>query len=195
MNLLILDNYDSFTFNLVHYVEQFCDKVTVIRNDEITLDQVDAFDAIILSPGPGLPKDAGIMPQLIERYAPTKKILGVCLGHQAIAEAFGAKLINLKEVLHGVAVPIQVTEESEPIFRGMPATIKTGRYHSWAVSNNAFPEELTTTAVDAKGNIMAFRHTEYDLSGVQFHPESLLTEHGLKMIENWIRSNSPNISV
>lgn len=188
MKLLILDNYDSFTFNLVHYVEQFCDEVTVIRNDKITLGQVDEYDAIILSPGPGLPIDAGIMPQLIKRYAPTKKILGVCLGHQAIAEAFGAKLINLKEVLHGVAVPIQVIEESEPIFTGIPISINTGRYHSWSVSSDEFPEELIPTAVDADGNIMALRHTEFDVSGVQFHPESLLTEYGLKMIENWVRS-------
>lgn len=186
MKLLILDNYDSFTFNLVHYVEQFVDDVVVKRNDETNLQEVEAYDAIILSPGPGLPKDAGIMPQLIKRFAASKKILGVCLGHQAIAESFGSKLINLDEVLHGVAVPIKVTQQEESIFKGLPSTINTGRYHSWVVGAESLPDCLEATAVDERGHVMAFRHVEHDVRGVQFHPESLLTDHGLQMIKNWI---------
>lgn len=188
MKTLILDNYDSFTFNLVHYVEQFCDDITVKRNDEISLDEVDAFDAIILSPGPGLPKRAGIMPQLIERYAPTKRILGVCLGHQAIGEAFGASLKNLNQVHHGVAIPINVLGKDEPLFRELPHRIDTGRYHSWVIDGESIPSDLIVTATDDDGEVMAIRHREYDVCGVQFHPESLLTPEGLKVIENWVRS-------
>lgn len=186
MKMLILDNYDSFTFNLVHYVEQFVDAVEVKRNDEASIEEIENYDAIVLSPGPGLPKDAGIMPELIGRYASTKKILGVCLGHQAIAEHFGGKLINLNEVLHGVAVPIEVVDASEPMFNQLPRNFKTGRYHSWSVAEEEFPEMLKVTATDRNGNVMALRHREYDVSGVQFHPESLLTEHGLQMIKNWV---------
>lgn len=187
MRVLILDNYDSFTFNLVHYVEQFVDDVVVKRNDEISLPEVDLFDAIILSPGPGLPNDAGIMPKLIIEYSESKKILGVCLGHQAIAEAYGGKLINLDAVLHGVAVPIKVIDKKENLFNNMPNTIQTGRYHSWVVASADLPQSLTVTAVDEAGNVMALRHKLHDVRGVQFHPESLLTEHGLKMIENWVK--------
>ncbi|MFT6210360.1 MAG: anthranilate synthase component 2 [Bacteroidia bacterium] len=189
MRILILDNYDSFTFNLVHYVEQFCDDVTVKRNDEITLSEVEAFDAIILSPGPGLPKDAGIMLSLIGRYAETKKILGVCLGHQAIGEAFGSKLKNLNKVHHGVAIPIEIIDDAESLFRGIPSRIETGRYHSWVIDNATVSEALTVTATDEDGEIMAIRHRQYDVCGVQFHPESLLTPNGLQIVENWCREN------
>lgn len=188
MKILILDNYDSFTFNLVHYLEQFCDDITVKRNDEILLNEVDAFDAIVLSPGPGLPKDAGIMPDLIKRYARTKKILGVCLGHQAIGEAFGAKLKNLNQVHHGVAIPVNVLVKNELLFQEMPNRIETGRYHSWVIDKESVALELIVTATDDAGEVMAIRHKEFDVCGVQFHPESLLTPNGLKVIENWVSS-------
>ncbi|MGB0369062.1 MAG: anthranilate synthase component II [Flavobacteriales bacterium] len=188
MQILILDNYDSFTFNLVHYVEQFCDDITVKRNDEISLDEVEAFDAIILSPGPGLPKDAGIMPELIKRYAASKKILGVCLGHQAIGEAFGGSLKNLNQVHHGVAIPVNVTDVDDPLFAGLPSRIDTGRYHSWVIDKDSVTSDLVITATDDEGEIMAIRHRELDVRGVQFHPESLLTPEGLKIIENWVLS-------
>ena len=169
-------------------MEQFCDELTVKRNDEITLDEVDAYDAIVLSPGPGLPKNAGIMPELIKRYAPTKKILGVCLGHQAIGEAFGASLKNLNQVHHGVAIPVKVVDESELLFKELPARIDTGRYHSWVIDKDTMPKELLVTATDDEGEVMAIRHKEFDVCGVQFHPESLLTPDGLKVIENWVNS-------
>ncbi len=186
LKTLILDNYDSFTYNLVHYVEQFCADLTVRRNDAITLDEVGQFDAIILSPGPGLPKDAGIMPELLLRYAPIKRILGVCLGHQAIGEAFGARLRNLDRVLHGVAVPVRVSDTAEPLFRGLPEEFPTGRYHSWVIDRHSLPDVLHVTATDAQGEVMALRHRQYDVCGVQFHPESLLTPHGLQMVQNWV---------
>ena len=186
MKLLILDNYDSFTYNLVHYVEQFCDDLTVRRNDAISLEEVAAYDAIILSPGPGLPKDAGIMPELILRYASTKRILGVCLGHQAIGEAFGAKLKNLDKVLHGIAVPVKVVNAHEPLFHGLPSEFPTGRYHSWVIDKATVPDVLDVTATDAHGEVMAVRHRQFDVCGVQFHPESLLTPNGLQMVRNWV---------
>lgn len=188
MRILILDNYDSFTFNLVHYVEQYCNDVTVKRNDEIKLDEVEDFDAIVLSPGPGLPKDAGIMPELIKRYAPTKKILGVCLGHQAIGEAFGASLKNLNQVHHGVAIPINVIEKDDSLFSGLSERMDTGRYHSWVIDKDTISSDLIITATDDEGEAMAIRHKEFDVCGVQFHPESLLTPEGLKVIENWVNS-------
>lgn len=187
MKTLILDNYDSFTFNLVHYVEQFCDEVTVKRNDEITLEEVDGFNAIILSPGPGLPKDAGIMPELIKRYAPTKKILGVCLGHQAVGEAFGASLKNLNQVHHGISIPTNVNT-NDTLFNNIPPRIETGRYHSWVIDIETVPSELLVTAMDDDNEVMAIRHAQYDVCGVQFHPESLLTPEGLKIIQNWVNS-------
>ena len=171
-------------------MEQFCNDVTVRRNDEISLNEVDAFDAIILSPGPGLPKDAGIMLELIMQYAETKKILGVCLGHQAIGEAFGSKLKNLNEVHHGVAIPIEVIDDAELLFQSIPSRIETGRYHSWVIDKETVSEVLTVTAVDDDGEIMAIRHKQYDVCGVQFHPESLLTPNGLQIVENWCSSNS-----
>jgi anthranilate synthase component 2 len=188
LKILILDNYDSFTFNLVHYVEQFCEDVTVRRNNQITLVEVEAFDAIILSPGPGLPKDAGIMPELIKEFAPSKKILGVCLGHQAIGEAFGCTLKNLDVVHHGVAIPINVLDSGDPLFDGVPSRFDTGRYHSWVIDQDAKNSELAITASDDEGEVMAIRHKSFNICGVQFHPESLLTEHGLILIENWVNS-------
>jgi anthranilate synthase component 2 len=189
MKILILDNYDSFTYNLLHYVEQCCDDVTVRRNDAITLQEIGQFDTIILSPGPGLPKDAGIMPELILHYASSKRILGVCLGHQAIGEAFGARLKNLNTVLHGVAVPVQVTKANEPLFRGLPLEFPTGRYHSWVIDKATVPDELEVTATDTQGEVMAVRHSHFDVCGVQFHPESLLTPDGLAMVRNWVRGD------
>ena len=154
----------------------------------MTLDEVEEFDAIILSPGPGLPKDAGIMPVLLKRYAPTKKILGVCLGHQAIGEAFGAELKNLEQVHHGVTIPSNILQTEEPLFRELPSRIDTGRYHSWVIDKATIPSELIITATDDDGEVMSIRHREFDVCGVQFHPESVLTPNGLKMIENWVNS-------
>lgn len=187
MKVLILDNYDSFTYNLLHYVEQFCDDVTVRRNDAISIGEIAKFDAIMLSPGPGLPTDAGVMPELIKCYASSKRILGVCLGHQAIGEVFGAKLRNLDHVLHGLNVPVTITDPSELLFRGLGPRIDTGRYHSWVIDRKTIPPSLRITAVDDADEIMALRHMEFDVCGVQFHPESLLTPDGLQMIRNWVR--------
>lgn len=186
MKILVLDNYDSFTFNLVQYVQEILGrKVDVYRNDAIALDAVADYDAIILSPGPGLPAEAGIMPELIRRYASEKAILGVCLGHQAIGEAFGAKLENLAQVYHGVETEVTATVSEEPLFRDIPRQFQAGRYHSWAVRSVSLPESLEVTAVDAQGAIMAMRHREYNVRGVQFHPESIMTEHGRQMLENF----------
>lgn len=188
MRVLLLDNLDSFTYNLYHYLEQCCEEVVVRRNDALELHEVDAFDGVVLSPGPGLPAEAGIMPRLIERFAPEKPILGVCLGHQAIAQEFGAHLKNLQQVHHGVAIPITVTDSADPIFRNLPRTFPTGRYHSWVVERATLPAVLCVTAVDAEGEVMALRHREFNVCGLQFHPESLLTPHGISMVENWVNS-------
>lgn len=188
MKILILDNYDSFTYNLVHYVEQECgETVDVFRNDKIELDAIEAYDKILLSPGPGLPSESGILMDLIKRYAPTKDILGVCLGHQAISEAFGGTLYNLDRVMHGIATKTILTDVGDPLFDGLPPDFLAGRYHSWAVSATGFPSDLKITAYDENGTIMACRHTHYKLRGVQFHPESVLTEHGHLMIRNWLK--------
>jgi len=187
MRILVLDNYDSFTYNLVQYVQELVGfKVDVFRNDAISLEEVDAYDKIILSPGPGLPKDAGIMPELIKRYAPTKEILGVCLGHQAIGEAFGGTLHNIAKVYHGVATPIEVVDGSALLFRGLPNNLEVGRYHSWIVERPNLPEELQITAVDEHGAIMAMCHRKYNVRGVQFHPESVLTPMGKAMLRNFL---------
>ncbi len=184
--ILILDNYDSFTYNLVQYVEEIVGhEIDIYRNDKIAIEAVDAYDYIILSPGPGLPKDAGIMPALIKKYAPSKKILGVCLGHQAIAEAFGGSLENLKSVYHGVATKMKVTID-DVIFEGVSKTFEGGRYHSWIVQQEDFPEALEVTAVDDNGEIMALSHKTFKVKGVQFHPESILTPEGKKMIANFL---------
>ncbi len=186
MRVLVLDNYDSFTFNLVQYVQEILDQpVEVYRNDALTLEAVADYDAIILSPGPGLPADAGIMPALITRYAATKPILGVCLGHQAIGEAFGARLENLSQVFHGIDTPVRITDPEEPLFFGLDPVIMAGRYHSWAVTGEGLPGDLLVTAVDDTGAIMAMRHRHYNVRGVQFHPESILTPEGRRMLENF----------
>jgi anthranilate synthase component 2 len=198
MNILLLDNYDSFTYNIAHIVRElgstnaFHGGITldVVRNDKLSLDAVESYDAVILSPGPGIPKEAGIMPALIQRYAPTKPILGVCLGEQAIGEAFGGSLLNLPTVFHGVATTTRICGDTEPydavLFRGLPREIKVGRYHSWVVDAANVPSDLLVTAVDEHGYIMALRHKTYNVRGVQFHPESVLTEHGATMLRNWL---------
>ncbi len=188
MKVLVLDNYDSFTYNLVQYIQELLEQeIDVYRNDAIALEAVAEYDAIILSPGPGLPEEAGIMPELIKRYAGQKPILGVCLGHQAIGEAFGAKLHNLEDVYHGIETPIQRTEVEEPLFEGLSAKFQAGRYHSWVVQKDSLPEELIVTAVDERGEIMAMRHRSYNLRGVQFHPESIMTPQGKQMLQNFFR--------
>jgi anthranilate synthase component 2 len=189
MKILVFDNYDSFTYNLVHLVEKITgEKVEVYRNDGIALEEVKLYDKIILSPGPGVPSEAGLLLPLIKEYAATKSILGVCLGHQAIGEAFGGKLINLDKVYHGVATPITITNQQSAILQGLGNTVEVGRYHSWIVSKENFPSaELEITAEDANGYIMALQHKKYDVQGVQFHPESVLTPDGEKMLRNWLR--------
>jgi anthranilate synthase component 2 len=188
-NILIIDNYDSFTYNLLHLVNELGLNCTVWRNDQFNIDDVDAFDQIILSPGPGIPSEAGLLLEVIEKYSPTKSIFGVCLGQQAIAEVFGGKLYNLKQPMHGIATPIKVTDEKEKLFLGLPQSFKVGRYHSWVVDEKAIPDTLTITAIDeADNSIMALRHKEYDVRGVQCHPESILTEFGKEMMANWISS-------
>ena len=189
MRILVLDNYDSFTYNLVQYLKEISEfPIEVFRNDEITLEAIEAYDVIVLSPGPGVPKDAGIMPDLIKKYAPTKSILGVCLGMQAIGEAFGGKLRNLKKVFHGIATPIEIVEQNVPLFKNMPHTFTVGRYHSWVVDRQGFPGELQITAIDPENEIMALRHKKYNVSGVQFHPESIMTEYGKEMLTNFLEN-------
>ncbi|WP_082960153.1 anthranilate synthase component II [Maribacter hydrothermalis] len=187
--VLVIDNYDSFTYNLVHYLEELGCEVIVKRNDQLTLEEVDAFDKIVLSPGPGIPDEAGLLKQIIEKYAPTKSVFGVCLGQQAIAEVFGGSLINLDEVYHGIATKIKITKE-DVIFEGLPKEIEVGRYHSWVV-NPDLPEVLEATSLDENGQIMSLRHKTYDVRAVQFHPESVLTPQGKKMLENWLRPLAP----
>lgn len=187
MKILVLDNYDSFTYNLVQYIQEIVGhKVDVFRNDEISLEEVDQYGKIILSPGPGLPKDAGIMPELIKRYAPTKHIFGVCLGHQAIGEAFGGTLHNIEKVYHGVATPIKIVDGNSLTFRGLPAEIEAGRYHSWVVEKHNIPDCFQITAVDEHGVIMAMRHRTHNVRGVQFHPESIMTPTGKTMLRNFL---------
>jgi len=185
--ILIIDNYDSFTYNLVHLVNEIGLECDVWRNDQFDIADVDAYSHIILSPGPGIPSEAGLLLQVIEKYAPTKSIFGVCLGQQAIAEVFGGKLYNLPQPMHGIATPIKVTDDTEQLFKGLPESFKVGRYHSWVVEKD-LPEVLTVTAIDEEDNsVMALRHKEYDVRGVQFHPESVLTEYGKEMMENWLK--------
>ncbi|HZH66227.1 MAG TPA: aminodeoxychorismate/anthranilate synthase component II [Flavisolibacter sp.] len=209
MKILVFDNYDSFTYNLVHLVKKVMPdaEVEVHRNDQITLEKVAGYDKIILSPGPGLPSEAGLLLAVIKQYAATKPILGVCLGHQAIGEAFGGSLVNLSTVYHGVALPVrQVKSEitnrrsgslvlplatpslPKNLFEGLPDEFMVGRYHSWVISNDDFPDELEITAVDENGYIMALQHTRYDVQAVQFHPESVLTPDGEIIMRNWLKS-------
>lgn len=191
--ILIFDNYDSFTYNLVHLVAEIMGAAPeVFRNDEIPLDQVAEFDRIILSPGPGIPSEAGLLLPLIERYAAEKPILGVCLGHQAIGQTFGGKLSNLDKVYHGVSTPVNIIASadadraSRDWFAGLPSEVNVGRYHSWVVEDDGFPASLEVTARDAEGRIMALRHRSFDVQGVQFHPESILTPDGARMMRNWL---------
>ena len=189
MKLLVFDNYDSFTYNLVHLVEKILhQKVEVHRNDQITLEQVKNYDKIILSPGPGIPEEAGLLLPLIKEYAASKSILGVCLGQQAIGEAFGGKLTNLSKVYHGVATPCKIVKEGVGLFAGLTEEFEVGRYHSWVVSREEFPEELEITAVDENDMIMALQHKTYDVRGVQFHPESVLTPQGEQILRNWLKA-------
>ena len=188
-DVLVIDNYDSFTYNLVHYLEDLDCKVTVKRNDQLTLEEIDAFDKIVLSPGPGIPDEAGLLKEIIAKYAPTKSIFGVCLGQQAIAEVFGGSLINLDQVYHGIATKIDITKD-DILFDGMPKEIEVGRYHSWVV-NPDLPEVLEATSFDKNGQVMSLRHKEYDVCAVQFHPESVLTPEGKKIIKNWLSPLTP----
>jgi anthranilate synthase component II len=201
MKILVFDNYDSFTYNLVHLVEKITnEKVDVFRNDEISLEQVNVYDKIILSPGPGVPSEAGLLLPLIKQYAATKSVLGVCLGHQAIGEAFGGTLINLSKVYHGVATPIHRVSHPQrvthlvngrpSVLSGLPDEIIVGRYHSWIISDENFPEELEVTARDENGYIMALQHKTFDVQGVQFHPESVLTPDGETILRNWLKAPS-----
>jgi anthranilate synthase component 2 len=185
--VLVIDNYDSFTYNLVHYLEDLNCDVTVVRNDKLSLDDVEPFDKIVLSPGPGIPDEAGLLKPIIKRYAPTKSILGVCLGQQAIAEVFGGSLINLEDVYHGVATKVTVCVENESLFKGMDKEIEVGRYHSWVVNPN-LPDSLEATSFDANGQVMSLRHKVYDVKGVQYHPESVLTPNGKQILMNWLNS-------
>ena len=184
-NILVIDNYDSFTYNLVHYLEDLGGKVTVKRNDQLHIDDVEAFDKIVLSPGPGLPDEAGLLKPIIKRYAATKSILGVCLGQQAIAEVFGGKLINLDTVFHGVSTKITTCVTDEVLYNNLDKTFEVGRYHSWVVDPN-LPEVLEATSFDENGQVMSLRHKLYDVKGVQYHPESVLTPNGKQILKNWM---------
>ncbi|WP_293785492.1 aminodeoxychorismate/anthranilate synthase component II [uncultured Pedobacter sp.] len=186
--VLVIDNYDSFTYNLVHLINEVGYEAEVWRNDKFDLADVEKYDKILLSPGPGIPEEAGLLLDVIKTYAPTKSIFGVCLGQQAIAEAFGGTLYNLGRPMHGIATPVTVVDGDEPLFWECPQTINVGRYHSWVVSKDNFPTCLKITARDHKNEIMALRHETLDVRGVQFHPESVLTEHGKQMMENWLTS-------
>jgi anthranilate synthase component 2 len=188
MKILVIDNYDSFVFNLVHYLEELDCEVTVKRNDKFYLEEVENYDKILLSPGPGIPDEAGLLKAVIQKYAASKPIFGVCLGQQAIGEVFGGKLENLRKVFHGVATTATILKEDEPLFKGIIKKFEIGRYHSWVVSKEGFPEVLEITSVDENGQIMSLRHKRYDVCGVQFHPESVLTPMGKQIIKNWIES-------
>jgi len=186
--ILVIDNYDSFTYNLMHIIREHpgC-RVEVFRNNQISVKEAGAFDDIVLSPGPGLPSEAGIMEQVIERYAATKKIFGVCLGMQAIGEVFGGRLINLPRVYHGVASPVFRQDTDDPVFEGIPPEFTAGRYHSWVIGENGFPKELLVTSRDSDGRIMSIRHRDFPVFGLQFHPESILTPQGKQMIFNFLK--------
>lgn len=197
MRILVFDNYDSFTYNLVHLVKKITNhQVDVFRNDQISIKDINKYDKIILSPGPGIPSEAGLLLEVIRTYAPSKSILGVCLGHQAIGESFGGELVNLSTVYHGIATPVKLCRTKEingtakikkDLFEGLPNEINVGRYHSWIVNLETLPISLEVTAIDENGYIMGLRHKEYDVEGVQFHPESVLTPDGEKIMENWLK--------
>ena len=182
---IIIDNYDSFTYNLSHLLKELGADVTVVRNDKFKIEDLEKYDKIVLSPGPGIPSEAGLMPQVIKAYAGRKPILGICLGHQAIGEAFGAKLLNIGNVVHGVATPAHLTAQ-DYLFEGLPADLEVGRYHSWVVDDNGLPECLEVIGRSDDGYIMSMRHKEYDIRGIQYHPESVLTPNGKDIIKNWL---------
>ncbi len=186
--ILVIDNYDSFTYNLVHLLNELGYEATVWRNDKFELEEIEQFDKILLSPGPGIPSEAGLLLDVIKTYAPTKSIMGVCLGQQAIAEVFGGELYNLSKPVHGTATEIEIIANSDSTFDTLPKVFKVGRYHSWAVKPENLPSDLEITAVDKQGVVMALRHKNLDVRGVQFHPESVLTEYGKEMIDNWLKS-------
>ena len=186
--IAVIDNYDSFTYNLVHYLEDLNAGVSVYRNDEFELEELEKFDKILLSPGPGIPEEAGLLKAVISKYAESKSILGVCLGQQAIGEVFGGTLINLDKVFHGVATKVTKTVTDEALFDKLPNEFEVGRYHSWVVANKGFPDVLEITSVDESGQIMSLRHKTLDIRGVQFHPESVLTPFGKQILENWVNS-------
>ncbi len=188
MKILVIDNYDSFVYNLVHYLEDLDCDVVVKRNDQLTIEEVAPFNKIVLSPGPGIPDEAGLLKEIIKVYANTKSIFGVCLGQQAIGEVFGGNLINLDEVYHGVATSVTLSVTDEPLFKGLNNTFDVGRYHSWVVADTDLPASLEVTSYDTNGQIMSLRHRELDVRGVQFHPESVLTPDGKKMLENWVHN-------
>ncbi len=185
--ILVIDNYDSFTYNLVHYLEDLDCEVTVYRNDEFDIDEISGFDKILLSPGPGIPDEAGLLKAVIQKYAPTKSIFGVCLGQQAIGEVFGGTLSNLDKVYHGVASMVKTSVNDELLFQGLGNEFEVGRYHSWVVDAN-LPDVLEATSFDENGQVMSLRHKTYDVRGVQFHPESVLTPNGKKILENWLKN-------
>jgi anthranilate synthase component 2 len=185
--ILVIDNYDSFTYNLVHYLEDLDCEVTVYRNDEFDIDEIAVFDKILLSPGPGIPDEAGLLKAVITKYASTKSILGVCLGQQAIGEVFGGTLSNLDKVYHGVATPVKTCVNDELLFEGLGNEFEVGRYHSWVVDTN-LPDVLEATSFDENGQVMSLRHKTFDVRGVQFHPESVLTPNGKKILENWLKN-------
>jgi len=185
--VLVIDNYDSFTYNLVHYLEDLDCEVTVKRNDQLTLEEVAPFEKILLSPGPGIPDEAGLLKAIIKEYAPTKSIFGVCLGQQAIGEVFGGKITNLDSVYHGVATNIEIVVEDESMFEGLDKNIEVGRYHSWVVDSD-LPQELEATSFDENGQVMSLRHKVYDVKAVQFHPESVLTPKGKQILKNWVNN-------
>ncbi len=187
ISVLVIDNYDSFVYNLVHYLEELDCVVTVRRNNEISLEEIKHFDKILLSPGPGIPDEAGLLKEIVKEYAPTKSMLGVCLGQQAIGEVFGGKLINLKSVYHGVANKVKTCVEDEVLFAGLEREFEVGRYHSWVVDRK-LPDSLEATSYDENGQVMSLRHRDFDVRGVQFHPESVLTPDGKRMIRNWVES-------
>lgn len=186
--ILVLDNYDSFTYNLVHYLEEQNAAVSVFRNDEIDTEFASTFDKIVISPGPGIPDEAGITKELIKTLGHSKSILGICLGHQAIAEVYGGQLTNLEKVYHGIDTEISILDTTDYLFFGLPKNIMVGRYHSWIVSQHNLPEVLTITAVDQNNQIMGLKHTHFDIRSVQFHPESIMTLFGKKIIENWVKN-------
>lgn len=186
MKILVLDNYDSFTYNLVHIIRELGYPVDIFRNDKISIEAVGTYDKILLSPGPGIPDEAGIMKQVIREYGPTKSVLGICLGHQGIGEVFGAQLYNIPKVLHGVTSTTEVIEKDEYLFKGVSDKFQSTHYHSWAVRADSITPDLKVTATNDEGLIMGLRHVRYDVRGLQFHPESVMTPEGPKMIRNWL---------